>query len=309
MKTQQPYVFISYSSKESGDAYQMRDILTANGISCWMAPQSIPGGSDYTKSIPSAIAGCGAVVMLCSQNAQRSYWVKTEIIEAINRQKLVIPFVIDEYQLNEEYSFMLSPAHRINASRDKAGAYVTLVSTLRSYLYPDLNPSQMPAIKKPLQVQEAKGIVRTLPDTLTWFTFAVECVIMFLPILFITLDDNNILMQISFFFTVPLMFVITLIMLGSAKYHPTAPRDKTNSVRITLAALFLGFSFTILCMDFGFVIYPLLDDEAIYTGAQDPLIRSIYIIAAIITIVLTIIELITSLIVFVKYKRANYYPL
>ena len=45
----QPYAFISYSSKEYAEANNVRDVLNTNGVSCWMAPQSIEGGSMVPK--------------------------------------------------------------------------------------------------------------------------------------------------------------------------------------------------------------------------------------------------------------------
>ena len=38
-------VFISYSSKEKEMADLVRETLDNNGLSCWMAPESIPASS------------------------------------------------------------------------------------------------------------------------------------------------------------------------------------------------------------------------------------------------------------------------
>ena len=63
-------VFISYSSKDYSQALSVRNVLEQNGITCWMAPESIPGGSNYTKEIPIAIRECQAFVLMLSANAQ-----------------------------------------------------------------------------------------------------------------------------------------------------------------------------------------------------------------------------------------------
>ena len=65
-------VFISYSSKDFAQAQSVRHVLEQNGITCWMAPADIPGGSNYTKEIPVAIRGCQAFVLMLSNNAQKS---------------------------------------------------------------------------------------------------------------------------------------------------------------------------------------------------------------------------------------------
>lgn len=47
-------VFISYSSKEKEIADLVRETLENNGISCWMAPESIPASSGYAAEITEA---------------------------------------------------------------------------------------------------------------------------------------------------------------------------------------------------------------------------------------------------------------
>ena len=47
-------VFISYSSKEKEMADLVRETLENNGISCWMAPESIPASSGYAAEITEA---------------------------------------------------------------------------------------------------------------------------------------------------------------------------------------------------------------------------------------------------------------
>ena len=60
-------VFISYSSKEYDEAYAIKQVLETNGISCWMAPQSIPSGSDYSHEIPRAIKSCEVFLLILSK--------------------------------------------------------------------------------------------------------------------------------------------------------------------------------------------------------------------------------------------------
>lgn len=48
-------VFISYKAEETEEAAWVKSVLESNGISCWMAPSCIPGGSSYAVEIPQAI--------------------------------------------------------------------------------------------------------------------------------------------------------------------------------------------------------------------------------------------------------------
>ena len=42
-------IFISYSTKNTDIAKTIRDLFQSHGITCWMAPESIPAGSQLYK--------------------------------------------------------------------------------------------------------------------------------------------------------------------------------------------------------------------------------------------------------------------
>ena len=84
-------IFISYSSQEYNNAYALKQILEANEISCWMAPQSIPSGSNYTQEIPNAIRTCDFFVLVLSEASQASRWVPKELESATNEGKTITP--------------------------------------------------------------------------------------------------------------------------------------------------------------------------------------------------------------------------
>ena len=125
-------VFISYSSKDFSQAETVRNILEKNGIPCWMAPRDIPGGSNYTKEIPLAIRGCQVFVLILSQNAQDSHWVLKELDSAVNAGKVILPFMLEDCQLNDEFNFLLTGAQRYAAYQKKMEAMETLISRIRA---------------------------------------------------------------------------------------------------------------------------------------------------------------------------------
>ena len=112
-------IFISYRSTESAHAYFMKDFLETNGFSVWMAPESIPVGSDYATEIPIAIKNCTAVVLVLSKKAQRSKWVRKEINSAFDLGKAVMPFMVENCKLTKEFNFYLSNVQRYEAYKDK----------------------------------------------------------------------------------------------------------------------------------------------------------------------------------------------
>lgn len=157
-------VFISYSSADLAQADTLRSVLEKNELSCWMAPRDIPGGSNYTKEIPIAIRNCKVFVLVLSQNAQSSQWVLKELDSAVNCGKVILPFMLEDCNLNDEFNFLLTGAQRYSAYQKKAEAMQTLISRIRgiidapsaaeneqpqSALAPDAVEEPKPAPKKP----------------------------------------------------------------------------------------------------------------------------------------------------------------
>ncbi|MCR5012225.1 MAG: toll/interleukin-1 receptor domain-containing protein [Lachnospiraceae bacterium] len=120
-------VFISYSSSEFTEAGHTRRVLEENGFSCWMAPDSIPAGSDYAAEIDDAISGCTAFVLILSAKSQQSVWVPKELGMAISYGKTVLPFHIDASDIVKPFTFHLTNVQRIEAYNDLSEAYKELV--------------------------------------------------------------------------------------------------------------------------------------------------------------------------------------
>lgn len=127
-------VFISYSSIDLAQAETVRNVLEKNELSCWMAPRDIPGGSNYTKEIPIAIRNCKVFVLILSKNAQNSHWVLKELDSAVNSGKVILPFMLEDCILNDEFNFLLTGAQRYSAYQKKAEAMETLIGRIRGIL-------------------------------------------------------------------------------------------------------------------------------------------------------------------------------
>ncbi len=127
-------VFISYKSDEEEYARKIRSVLEANGISCWMAPDSIPLGSNYMKQIPLAIDGCRVMIILLSEKSQNSVWVKNEFSQAVTKNKLIIPYVIQDCPLQDEFAFSMSTMQQVYAYKDEQAAMEKVVHDIREAL-------------------------------------------------------------------------------------------------------------------------------------------------------------------------------
>ena len=124
-------VFISYSSKDYAIALQIKEILTQNDISCWMAPESIPVGSDYANEIPDAVENCIAFVLLLTHNSQKSVWVPKELDLALTNNIPVLPFHLDQSGLTPAFNFKLGNVQRLEAFNNFSNAIHELVRRIQ----------------------------------------------------------------------------------------------------------------------------------------------------------------------------------
>jgi len=123
-------VFISYSSKNKTAADAICHVLEENGVKCWMAPRDIPAGSEYGDLIDDAIKSSAIVVVVFSQTAAESPWVKGELNIAFEESKTIIPFRIDSTPLKGQNRVILNQKHWIDAYPDYEEKFSDLVNAV-----------------------------------------------------------------------------------------------------------------------------------------------------------------------------------
>ena len=101
------YVFISYSSKNLEYADAMRNLLKNIGVKTWMAPGDIPAGSTYAGVITRALKGSDCLVLLLTDDSQKSTWVDKEVERALSYGKTIIPVALESLTLNDNFEFYL----------------------------------------------------------------------------------------------------------------------------------------------------------------------------------------------------------
>ena len=144
-------VFISYKSEDFQEADLVRSVLEENGISCWMAPKSIPAGGDYTEAIPVAIDMCKVFVLVLSEEAQKSRWISAETERAFKSETTIIPFAIENCKLSNKFDFLLSMCQRIEAFEKQSNAFEELVNRIKCIV----NASEIVRTGKLPDVKEA----------------------------------------------------------------------------------------------------------------------------------------------------------
>lgn len=127
-------VFISYSSKDQETAFNICNLLEAEGISCWIAPRNVTGGKSYGREILEAISNADVTLFIFSGNSNRSRHVENEIDNAFNAGKVIIPFKIEEVQISLELQYYLNKTHWINGSPTPENAISNLKKAIEANL-------------------------------------------------------------------------------------------------------------------------------------------------------------------------------
>lgn len=110
-------VFISFSFSDQGIAEDIVNKLTSKyGISCWICTRNIDGGKRFKSSISEAIQEAKVVVFLQSEHSVISREIPREIGIALDADKTIIPFKLDQAQLQGDMVYDLQGVQYIDAT-------------------------------------------------------------------------------------------------------------------------------------------------------------------------------------------------
>lgn len=126
------YLFISYSSKDYDMASKVREMLEDKDIACWMAPESILGGEDYSDVIVDAIEKSSGVVLILTENSQESKWVPKELDIAITADKIIFPVHMDSSAIIKKIHFRITDSQVIEAYGNVNSAFEPLIKAIHS---------------------------------------------------------------------------------------------------------------------------------------------------------------------------------
>ena len=134
-------VFISYSRKDYVDENKnilpnnaisaVKDAFDKNGITYWFDEEGIYSGQAFVDIITEAIALSKAFVFISSKNSNHSKWTKSEILEAFDSDKTIIPFKIDDTEYDKSLKFFLRPLDFIPYFENKDNAIQELIRSVQ----------------------------------------------------------------------------------------------------------------------------------------------------------------------------------
>ena len=125
-------VFICYSAKDKPVADAACAALEASRIPCWIAPRDVLGGAEWGAEIVDAITACRVVVLIFSGNADSSAPVRREVELALNANKIIVPFRIENVLPSGALKYALLNRHWLDALTPRLEeSLVQLAETVR----------------------------------------------------------------------------------------------------------------------------------------------------------------------------------
>lgn len=125
------YIFISHSSKDAGAASELTKTLEDAGNLCFIAPRDIRGGHEYAEEIIDGIDKSDAMVVVLSENSNKSPHVLREVERAVSRSIPIIIYKLEDVQLTRSMEYFLMTHQWVNAAgNEDYGVVADCINTL-----------------------------------------------------------------------------------------------------------------------------------------------------------------------------------
>ncbi len=125
--------FISYASEDESVARTISEYLERTGVSCWIAPRDVRPGADYGSEIIDGIESSGVLVLVLSEHANSSEFVKREVERAVSKGKPIFPVRVREVVPSKSLELFISSAEWVDAWQPPIEQYLgRLADSIRS---------------------------------------------------------------------------------------------------------------------------------------------------------------------------------
>lgn len=92
-------VFLSYSRQDQGVAELIATEIERKGASVFK-DTALVAGDEMQHQIEDSIGSADVVVVLLSENVERSKWVQSELVNALEQKKRIIPVLLGDNAKN-----------------------------------------------------------------------------------------------------------------------------------------------------------------------------------------------------------------
>ena len=124
--------FVSYSTGDSNRNVPVAlvNYLESRGVRCWYAPRNIDSGKAYPDEIANAIVNALCFVLVLSKAYNDSKSCQKELRFAVDHNKPVLPFQIDDFSPTKGMDFLLGDLQRIKAFSDPEKHFDSLLDRI-----------------------------------------------------------------------------------------------------------------------------------------------------------------------------------
>lgn len=109
------HVFVSHGSEDSGEANELAALIESKGVKAWIAPRDVRPGQDYSEQLQEAIEQCIAFVVLVTDKANKSPYVRAETEMAFSTSKPIFPVRTSDIKPAAGLAFFLKIRHWTDA--------------------------------------------------------------------------------------------------------------------------------------------------------------------------------------------------
>lgn len=157
---QEPYLFVSYSHRDTASVYPILDILYDNKYRLWY-DESCETGNDFRDELKDKIEGCSGVILFVSEASMNSPFCGMEILCAKEKSKRIYPIYLgDEFEIPPAFQIFLANLHHSSATDKKK----MLASLLRDLPAETMDRLTMDVSKEVLEKCEDNGEVIVVPE-------------------------------------------------------------------------------------------------------------------------------------------------
>ncbi|HET6400665.1 MAG TPA: TIR domain-containing protein [Candidatus Kapabacteria bacterium] len=144
-------IFISYSSQDRAQAYQLIELLGSAGLSVWIDRSGIEAAASWSESIVDAIDACKAFIVMLSPASIVSPNVVKEVSLASEKRKKILPLDLEPVELSKSIQYALAGIQR--SSMTNIDAIIRALGKL------GLEATQAPSIKLVHETDERKSLM------------------------------------------------------------------------------------------------------------------------------------------------------
>ena len=148
--TQGCFAFVSHAGAQKDLAKSLVEAVESRGMKCWIAPRDIVPGMDYGEQIVLGIRGSEHLLLLFSEESNRSQFCQREVERAVHYRRKILPIRLDGTLPSGPMEFHLSSVQWMDGRAEK-DVEVWVDRAIEVLRMPNAAQSPIPSDHKPFR--------------------------------------------------------------------------------------------------------------------------------------------------------------